>query len=77
MIHVAAAKYVREKIVWLSFDDGAAGEVDLTEHLVGSVFEPLRETDEFRKVLFSSELETIVWPNGADFVKTRTNRNCC
>ena len=67
MLHVTSAKYVRKKIVWLSFDDGVSGEVDLSESLVGPVFEPLKDDAEFSKVAYDSELETIVWPNGADF----------
>lgn len=67
MLHVTSAKHVRKKIVWLSFDDGTSGEVDLGDSLIGPVFEPLKDDVEFSKVTFDSELETIVWPNGADF----------
>ena len=67
MLHVVDAKYVEDKTVWISFDDGASGEVDLSDHLIGPVFEPLNDNAEFSKVKFDEELETIVWPNGADF----------
>lgn len=67
MLHVTSAKYVSDKVVWLSFDDGASGEVDLEEALIGPVFEPLKDTSEFSKLYFDEELETVVWPNGADF----------
>ena len=67
MLHVVAAKYVEKKTVWLSFDDGASGEVDLSDYLIGPVFEHLKDDAEFSKVVFDEELETIVWPNGADF----------
>jgi len=67
MIHVTAVQYVRDKIVWLSFDDGVTGEVDLADLLVGSVFDPLQDTVEFKKVTYSEEIETIIWANGADF----------
>lgn len=67
MLHVTSAKYVSDKIVWLSFDDGVSGEVDLSDSLIGTVFEPLKDEAEFSKVYFDEELETIAWPNGADF----------
>ena len=51
----------------MSFDDGVSGEVDLEEALVGPVFEPLKDNSEFSKLYFDEELETLVWPNGADF----------
>ncbi|WP_445768349.1 DUF2442 domain-containing protein [Rheinheimera sp.] len=34
--------------------------------LNGPVFEPLKEITVFRKVSVDPELETVVWPNGAD-----------
>jgi len=67
MLHVVAAKYIENKTVWISFDDGASGEVDLSDHLIGPVVEPLKDNAEFSKVKLDEELETIVWPNGADF----------
>jgi hypothetical protein len=53
--------------VWLRFDDGAAGEIDLARELKGPVFEPLRDVEAFRLFKLHRELNTIVWPNGADF----------
>ena len=52
--------------VWLRFDDGLQGEVDLQGDLDGAVFEPLRDPAAFRQVAVDNELGTIVWPNGAD-----------
>ena len=53
--------------VWLRFDDGLEGEVDLSAELLGPVFEPLRDVAYFRRVQLHPELRTLVWPNGADF----------
>lgn len=39
----------------------------MADHLVGSVFAPLQDTEEFKKVTYNEEIETIVWANGADF----------
>jgi hypothetical protein len=64
-IHVVEARYVRDHVVWLRFNDGAAGEVDLSNDLEGPVFEPLKDVDRFRH--FTLAYHTLTWPNGADF----------
>jgi len=66
MIHVVEARYVRDYVIWLRFNDGLAGEVDLREELDWPIFEPLRQREMFRCVRLHPELRTIVWPNGAD-----------
>lgn len=49
----------------LTLTDGSVVERDLTELLVGPVFEPLRnDLDNFRQV--TVEAGTVVWTNGAD-----------
>jgi hypothetical protein len=66
MLWVTDAKYVADYRVWLAFNDGALGEVDLSERLHGPVFEPLKDVKLFSQVRFDPEMDTIVWPNGAD-----------
>jgi hypothetical protein len=60
------ARYAREFVIWLRFDDGTECEVDLAGELEGPIFEPLRDHAYFRSFTLSPELHTIVWPNGAD-----------
>jgi uncharacterized protein DUF2442 len=67
ILHVCEVRYVRDFVVWLRFNDGAEGEVDLQDELHGEVFEPLRDVTEFRKLRLDPELDTIAWDNGADF----------
>ena len=50
----------------LRFHDGLEGSVDLSGELWGPMFEPLRNPDVFQQVKVDPELETVVWPNGAD-----------
>ena len=64
---VTEARYVSARTIWLRFSDGATGEVDLSAEIHGEIFEPLRDTEYFRKFEVSRELGTVVWPNGADF----------
>jgi len=61
------AEYLGDYRVRLRFSDGTEGEIDLQSELWGEVFEPLKDTARFAEFVLNEELETIVWPNGADF----------
>jgi len=50
----------------LLFDDGTAGDVDLSSMEWKGVFAPLRDPEYFAKVKVDTEATTVVWPNGAD-----------
>ena len=64
---VTEMKYLSGYRVWLKFDDGKEGEVDLRDELCGEVFEPLKQLERFKTVYLDRELNTIRWENGADF----------
>jgi uncharacterized protein DUF2442 len=66
ILHVTAAKYLGGYRVWIEFSDGTSGEADLSASLRGPVFEPLKDIALFGQVKFNPEMDTIVWPNGAD-----------
>ncbi len=66
MLHVKEAKYRHDYIIWLRFNDGAEGEVDLADELEGEVFGPLKDINRFKSFKVDPILETIVWENGAD-----------
>jgi hypothetical protein len=67
MPRVIDARHAGAYRVWLRFDDGLSGEIDLEDELWGPVFEPLKDVAEFGRLRADPELETVVWPNGADF----------
>ena len=53
--------------IYIGFEDGAAGEVDLSKLVkFMGVFKALRNPEEPRKVTVHPELGTVCWPNGAD-----------
>lgn len=66
MNDVVEVRYVRDYTVWLRFQDGTSGEVDIRPSFKGPVFEPLHNIDYFKQVRVDPEIGTIVWPNGAD-----------
>ena len=65
-LHVTEAKYLRDYVVWLRFNNGTEGEVDLEGELEGEVFGALKDVEQFKRFHVDPEIETIVWENGAD-----------
>jgi hypothetical protein len=52
--------------LWLRFEDGAQGEVDLS-HLVGmGVFAGWKDPAEFARVGIDADTGTVCWPGGID-----------
>lgn len=63
---VKDVKYLSDYKLQLTFEDGSVRQVDLATRLDGEVFEPLKEMGHFKTVCLNSDLDTIVWNNGAD-----------
>ena len=51
----------------VGFDDGMEQVIDFRPVLAGELFGPLRELSLFNRVRIDPEVQTLVWPNGADF----------
>ena len=66
ILHVKKAKYLHDYVIWLRFNNGVQGEVDLAKELKGEVFGPLKKKAHFRAFQVDPELQTVVWKNGAD-----------
>jgi hypothetical protein len=66
MQFVRDVQYLSGYKLRLKFEDGVEREVDLSQHLDGEIFEPLKNVSNFRNVRVNSEIDTIVWENGAD-----------
>jgi hypothetical protein len=66
ILHVREAKYLRDYVIWLRFNVGAEGEIDLEDELEGEMFAPLKDKSAFQIFRVDPELQTIVWANGAD-----------
>lgn len=64
-LHIEEAKHLGDFQVWLRFNDGTEGTVDLESSLDGPVFEPLKDREFFKD--FRIEGHTLAWTNGADF----------
>ena len=66
MLDVVEVRHLHDYVLWLRFDDGNEGEVDLRMELWGDMFEPLQDVGLFGRVSVNPDTGTIEWPNGAD-----------
>jgi len=67
MHYVTDVAYAGEYKLLIRFEDNQARLVDLAFHLDGPVFEPLKDLSYFKSFRLNSDIDTVVWPNGADF----------
>ena len=65
--HVIEARYLGDYKVWLEFNDGRKGVVDLSDELHGEEIEPLRDRDRFAQFYLDYGLASIAWLDGQDF----------
>jgi Protein of unknown function (DUF2442) len=65
--HVTEARYLGDYKIWLEFNDGRKGVVDLADDLYGENFEALRDTRRFADFYLDYGLATIAWYHGVDF----------
>lgn len=64
---IVEAKYIKSYEIWLRFNDGIEGVVDLESMIINDhreIFKALKDLEEFEK--FKVDADTIVWKNGLD-----------
>ncbi len=66
ILHVKEARYLHDYVIWVKFNNGIEGEIDLEGELEGEVFGALKDKNLFKSFKVDPVLETIVWENGAD-----------
>jgi len=64
-LEISKAEYLDSYRIKLLFNNGEIKTVDLQNELKGSVYEPLRKLDYFKR--FQIKYNTIEWANGADY----------
>lgn len=64
---VRKARHMSDFRLLVTFDDGEERLVNLRPHLDGEVFEPLRDPEHFKRFRVNTDIDTVVWENGADF----------
>ena len=66
ILHTTEVKPLQNYRLFVRFNNGEAGEVDLSDELVGEVFEPLRDPAQFATACQDPVMRTVAWANGAD-----------
>ncbi len=61
---VTKAKYVKDYLIEVRFNDGTKKIINFEDWLSGPVFKPLKNKNYFKK--FFVDGPTVAWPNGAD-----------
>jgi hypothetical protein len=64
---VTEATYLGGYRLKIRFDNGATKVVDLEPHLDGPIFKPLKDPEFFKSFSVNRDIDTVVWPNDADF----------
>ena len=65
-LHTTEVKHLGDYRLYLAFNNGESGEVDLSDELEGEVFEALRDPALFSTVHHHPVMRTAAWDNGAD-----------
>jgi hypothetical protein len=64
---VVEARYLGDYKIWLEFNDGRKGVVDLADELYGAELLPLRDRCLFSQFYLDYGLASIAWLDGQDF----------
>ncbi len=64
---VVACEIVGPYTLRVEFDDSSSQVIDVRPILEGELYGPLRDLAVFSQVWIDPEVQTLVWPNGADF----------
>ena len=64
---VESFKIVGPYRLQVAFDDHTSQTIDFSGVLFGQMYGPLRDLNLFERVSIDPDVQTLVWPNGADF----------
>jgi len=66
LYRIIAAKALPNYRLWVRFEDGVEGEVDLSDLVGKGVFQRWVDPLEFAKVYVDPEMDTVAWPGDLD-----------
>jgi hypothetical protein len=66
LYRIVAAKALPNYRLWIRFEDGTEGEVNLSDLVGKGVFRRWEDAREFAKVYVDPETETVAWPGDLD-----------
>jgi hypothetical protein len=67
LVSVQSVHLRESAVVYVTFTDGSARDIDLEPYLHGPLFDPIRQDPKLlAQVYVDHETGTLTWPNGAD-----------
>lgn len=66
ILHTTEVKALPDYRLFLRFNNGVAGEVDLRDELEGEMFAALKAPAQFATACQHPVMKTVAWANGAD-----------
>ena len=66
ILHTTEVKALPGYRLFLRFNNGTSGEVDLRGELEGEIFEALKDPAQFATAYQHPVMKTVAWDNGAD-----------
>jgi len=66
ILYATKVEYRGDYRLFLEFNNGENGVVDLAERLHGEMFEPLKDVALFATAHHDPDIETVAWASGAD-----------
>jgi hypothetical protein len=71
MHRIVEAKPLPHYLLWLRFQDGVEGEVNLANLVGKGVFALWNDPEQFSRVSIDADTHTVVWPGGIDLCPDR------
>ena len=65
--YIKAFNVVGPQMLEVVFENNTRKTIDLAPVLYGEMYGPLKDLEFFKQVKLDDEVQTLVWPNGADF----------
>jgi len=65
-LHVTDVSVMSDFRLYVTFNNGETGIINLSHRLTGTMFLPLKNPEMFATAFVHPELETVAWANGAD-----------
>lgn len=64
MARLISYKPLESQKVFLEYNDGLKGELDLSKTIVNNSYDSLKDSEEFKKVFHGKETNELCWPSG-------------
>lgn len=65
--HIKSFQITGQYTIEVCFENNTCKTINFSPVLYGEMYGPLKDSEFFKRVKLDEEVQTLVWPNGADF----------